>query len=146
MRFARARRLLSTLWIALLVSVSVPSRADDLADEADLHFRLGAEAYQKADYQEALQHFLASNRLVANKNVVFNIARTFEKLRRYPEAYRYFTQALAAEKNAAQRKRIEEALKDLEQNVAVVDVSTEPAGATTASSSQDSNVIGMVAM
>jgi outer membrane receptor for ferrienterochelin and colicin len=130
MGFARARRLLSTLWIALLVSLSSPVLADDLADEADLHFRLGADAYQKGEYQEALTHFLASNRLVPNKNVVFNIARTFEKLRRYPEAYRYFTQALAEEKSAAQKKRIEEALKDLEQNVAVVDVSTEPAGAT----------------
>ncbi len=108
----------------------VAASADDLADEANLQFRLGAESYQRGDFQDALQHFLASNRLVRNRNVVFNIARTFEKLHRYPEAYRYFTQALAAEKNAAQKKRIQQALTDIDQNVAVVEVETQPAGAT----------------
>lgn len=106
------------------------ARADDTADEADLLFQLGAEAYQRGEYREALKNFLGSNRLVPNRNVVFNIARTYEKLRQYPEAYRYFVSALDAEKDAAARARIEDAIDQIKAQVAVVEVVTDPPGAT----------------
>ncbi len=76
--------LVAVLAAACALSLSGSARADDLADEADLRFQLGAEAYQQGNFKEALQHFLASNRLVPNKNVVFNIARAYEQLRQYP--------------------------------------------------------------
>lgn len=106
------------------------ARADDLADEADLLFQLGAEAYQRGDYREALKNFLESNRLVPNRNVVFNVARTYEKLKQYPEAYRYFVTALDAEKDATARARIADALEQIKAYVAVVEVVTDPPGAT----------------
>lgn len=106
------------------------ARANDFADEADLQFRLGAERYTAADYRGALEHFLASNRLVGNRNVVFNIARTYEKLERFPEAFRYYTDALAAETDAAARTRISQAIEQIRPHVAVLDVVTEPPGAT----------------
>lgn len=118
----------AVFWAA--VAVAPAAFADDLADEADLRFQLGAEAYQRGDHREALHHFLASNRLVPNRNVVFNIARTYEKLRQYPEAYRYFTAALEGEKDSATRARIAAALAQIKSNVAVVEVETAPAGAT----------------
>jgi outer membrane receptor for ferrienterochelin and colicin len=127
----RGPRALVAAWVALtLCFAPARARADDSADEADLRFQLGTEAYQRGEYRDALQHFLASNRLVANKNVVFNIAHSYEKLKQYPEAYRYFTQALAAEKDAAQRARIEAALEQIKAFVAVLDVVTQPPGAT----------------
>ena len=104
------------------VFVTGRARADYLADEADLLFQLGAEAYQRGDYREALKNFLGSNRLVPNRNVVFNVARTYEKLRQYPEAYRYFLTALDAEKDAAVRGRIEDALEQIKVHVAIVAV------------------------
>ncbi|HYJ10141.1 MAG TPA: PEGA domain-containing protein, partial [Polyangiaceae bacterium] len=107
-----------------------PSLADDTADEADLKFRLGAEAYQRADYRGALEHFLVSNRLVPNRNVIYNIARCYEELKQYPEAYRYFTLALKAETNAEVQARIQRALGSIKQFVAVLEVESEPAGAT----------------
>jgi outer membrane receptor protein involved in Fe transport len=126
-----ARLCLFVLLLAV-ASLFAPTRAiaDDLADEADLHFRLAAEAYQQGDYRKALQHFLASNRLVPNRNVVFNIARTYERLAQYPEAYRYFDQALHVETDAEARVKIQEALSRIRPNVAVVRVETTPAGAT----------------
>src|SRR5579862_5759593 len=78
-------------------SLAPIARADDItdvADEADLHFRIGAERYQAADYRGALEHFLASNRLAPNRNVLFNIARCYEALHEYPNAYRYYARAL----------------------------------------------------
>jgi tetratricopeptide (TPR) repeat protein len=122
--------LVSLVLLGWTLGVASPAHADDLADEADLKFRLGAEAYQRTDYRGALEHFLASNRLVPNRNVVYNIARCYEELKQYPEAYRYFTLALEGESSTDTRARIERALASLRQNVAVLDVDSEPAGAT----------------
>ncbi|KYF70285.1 TonB-dependent receptor domain-containing protein [Sorangium cellulosum] len=71
-----------------------------------------------------------SNRLVPNRNVIFNIARTYEALGEYPDAFRYYVQALEQEPNAARRPAIEEALARIRPNVAVIHVQTDPPGAT----------------
>ena len=90
--------MLALLLACALVAVFTrDARADDLADEADLQFQLGAARYRDGDYHGALEHFLASNRLVPNRNVSFNIASSFEKLKQYPAAFRYYTQALDGE-------------------------------------------------
>ncbi len=118
--------------LSLLCAVFDPAlaHANGVADEADLKFYLGAEAYQRGDYRGALEHFLASNRLVPNRNVVYNVARCYEELKQYPEAYRYFTLALQSETSPAARERIERALSQLRLKVVVLQVSTEPPGAT----------------
>lgn len=127
-----ARRRFVALLVAVFVAVSLvasPARADDVADEADLHFSLGAERYQAGDYRGALEHFLASNRLVANRNVLFNIARTYEQLKQYPDAFRYYARALDGETDQPTRKRIEDAMKRVAPNVALLKVETDPPGA-----------------
>src|SRR5690349_15766964 len=118
-------------WCLLLTwLLAAPVLADDVADEAELQFQLGAERYIAGDYRGALEHFLASNRLVANRNVVFNIARAYEKLQRYPEAFRSYDAALAAEPDPAARQKLQAALDQLRPHVAVLDIATEPSGAT----------------
>ncbi len=124
---------LSSFAFALIAAAAVataPARADDLADEADLKFRLGAEAYQRGDYRSALEQFLASNRLVPNRNVTFNVARCYQELKQYPEAYRYFVLTLRDETNPEARARIERELEQIKKNVAVLELESEPAGAT----------------
>jgi len=118
--------------MVVLASVFAASsaRADDVADEADLQFQLGAERYEAGDHKGALEHFLASNRLVPNKNVLFNIARTYEQLRRAPDAYRYYLLALEGETQPAARKRVEDALTRITPHVAILKVETNPPGAT----------------
>jgi tetratricopeptide (TPR) repeat protein len=98
-RVARAAVLLAVLlaFIGTLTAAPGSARADDVADEADHLFTLGAEAYGEKDYKQALAHFLASNRLVRNRNVMFNIARTYEHLRQFADAYRYYQRALDGE-------------------------------------------------
>jgi outer membrane receptor protein involved in Fe transport len=120
----------SFLVLGFVLGLVTPAHADDQADEADLKFRLGAEAYQRGDYKGALEKFLESNRLVANRNVTYNVARCYEELKQYPEAYRYFTLALQGEANADTRARIERSLAGIRQNVAVLEVVSEPPGAT----------------
>ncbi|HKO51275.1 MAG TPA: TonB-dependent receptor [Polyangiaceae bacterium] len=105
-------------------------QADDLADHAELEFSLGADAYQRADYKVALAHFLSSNRLVPNKNVLFNIARSYEQLKFYPAAFRYYSLALESESASEAKARINTALSQIRQHVMVLRVTTKPAGAT----------------
>jgi outer membrane receptor for ferrienterochelin and colicin len=106
------------------------ARADGVADEAEVNFRLGAERYQAGDYRAALAFFLASQRLVPNRNVRFNIVRTFQRLGQYPEAYRWCQEALREESDPALHAELEQLLGVIERDVAVLDVTSDPAGAT----------------
>lgn len=118
------------LLLAALLLASKPSRADDLADQAELEFSLGADCYQRGDYKLALEHFLISNRLVANKNVLFNIARSYEQLKAYPAAFRYYSLALDSETDGDARQKIKNALAQIKRSVMVLRVTTRPSGAT----------------
>jgi outer membrane receptor protein involved in Fe transport len=115
--------LVTVLWTPLAF-------ADDFADEAELHFELGAEAYKAGDFRGAVEHFSISNRLSPNANVTHNIARAYDKLGRYPEAYRNYQQALISVTQADAKLQIEQALLALEEWVVTIDVETVPAGAT----------------
>jgi outer membrane receptor protein involved in Fe transport len=129
-------RRLSRLALALCLAVTpivasgAAAGASGNADEADLQFQLGAEHYQKGEFREALEHFLASNRLVPNKNVVFNIARTYEQMKRFADAHRYYSDALEEETNAQRVQAIKEAIARIGPNVAVLKVESDPPGAT----------------
>ncbi|MFT3922772.1 MAG: TonB-dependent receptor [Myxococcales bacterium] len=106
------------------------ARADGVADEAEVNFRLGAERYQAGDYRGALAYFLASNRLAPNHYVRFNVARAFQRLGQYPEAYRWCEAALEGDIEPTLRAQLQETLAAIEREVAVVELTTDPAGAT----------------
>ncbi len=124
------RPRLSAIIFGVLLLAAPRAHADDVVDQADLEFSLGAEAYQRSDYRSALEHFLISNRLVANKNVLFNIARSYEQLHSYPEAFRYYSTASEGEKDPAALAKINLALTQIKQYVTVLRINTNPAGAT----------------
>ena len=128
---ARATVLVAVLLAFVLALTAAPgtARADDVADEADHLFTLGAEAYGEKDYKQALAHFLASNRLVRNRNVMFNIARTYEHLRQFADAYRYYQRALEGETDAAVKARIKESLLRIGPSIALLKVESDPPGA-----------------
>lgn len=123
------RRLFPILLISLCLQPS-SAHADDLADEADLQFDLGAKSYRRGEFTAALEHFLASNRLVPNPNVAFNIARTYERLGQFPEAFRYYDAALSAETSSQARSVIQRDLDRIRPQVALLEVVTDPPGAT----------------
>jgi len=126
---------LQRCWAALLITtftsgLSLIASADGTADEADLQFRLGKEDFKKGNFDSALAHFFASNRLAPNRNVLFNIANTYESLQRYADAHRYYVDALTGETNEKKRTDATSALTFLAPHVAVLDVATDPPGAT----------------
>jgi outer membrane receptor protein involved in Fe transport len=127
----RRNSVWKVLFVALAIAaVPAESRADDVADEADLHFQIGADRYRARDFRGALEHFLLSNRLVPNRNVVFNIARTHEQMRQFSHAFRYYRQALEAETNPEEIARLEASIERILPQVAVLNVVTDPPGAT----------------
>src|SRR5690349_1698697 len=137
--FARARSralrpwlwLWGALWVACALIVAPRlARADGVADEAEVNFRLGAERYQAGDYRAALAFFLASQRLSPNRNVRFNIVRTFQRLGMHAEAYRWCDEALAEETDPATRAQLAQQLELIQRDVAVIEVTSEPPGAT----------------
>lgn len=125
------KRLVPAICLAAAFALYPPTAvADGVADEADLQFTIGAEAYGKGDFTAALEHFLASNRLVPNRNVMFNIARAYEQLGRFPDAYRYYIDASRGDPDAKLRSDITAALARIAPKVAVIVVETSPPGAT----------------
>lgn len=129
-RAHRFTRLTAALLFAITFVNAPSARADGLADEAELHFQLGSERFKVADFRGALEHFLASNRLVPNRNVVFNIALTFEQMKRYADAHRYYVDALAGETDPATIKAVKTAIARIAPEVAVLDITSSPPGAT----------------
>src|SRR5689334_5598081 len=115
----------------LVGALATPAFADGVADEADLQFTVGAEAYSKGQFTSALEHFLASNRLAPNRNVMFNIARAYEQLGRFPDAYRYYSDAGRGEASDGKlQKDVAAALSRIGSRVAVIAIETSPPGAT----------------
>ncbi|MCB9683714.1 MAG: TonB-dependent receptor [Alphaproteobacteria bacterium] len=113
-----------------LLALSIPALAGGSADEADAAFRLATEAYQEGRFSEALVFYLQSNRLAPNRSVMFNIGRTYEALEQYPEAYRWFQDARVGEERPDALAAIDESLRRIAPRVALVEITTDPPGAT----------------
>lgn len=128
-----------TLLLPLLLALAAPpARAQepaapadpDLAAEADLHFGLGVDAYRAGLYTQALEHLLLSNRLAPNRNVVFNVARCYELLGDWSQAFRHYGDYVAAEPDPALRQGGLDALERLRPRLALVRIESDPPGAT----------------
>jgi tetratricopeptide (TPR) repeat protein len=120
----------TALPLLLALTLAVPAWADNTADEADVAFSLGNEAYAKRNYESALAAYFLSYRLVPNRNVLFNIARCYEALDRLDEAYRYWNDLFVDPSLPAdERKDVKAALARLGPRVALVSITSTPPGA-----------------
>jgi len=112
-----------------LLLTSLPARASNTADEADVAFSLGNRAYAHRDYETALSQYFISYRLVPNRNVLFNIARCYEALGRVDEAYRYYSDLSALDLAGEDRREVASALARLRTKVALLEIQSTPPGA-----------------
>lgn len=116
--------------LAVAVLFAAPAFADNTADEADVAFELGNRAFAKRDYDGALASYFLSYRLVPNRNVLFNIARCYEAIDRWDEAYRYWNDlAVDASLPDSDKRDVRAALMRLGPKVALVTVTSTPTGA-----------------
>ncbi len=115
----------------MLALLAAPAAwADNTADEADVAFALGNDAYAKREYRKALAAYFLSYRLVPNRNVLFNLARCYEALGEVDEAYRYWFD-LSVDEGLPERDRpeVDAQLRRLAPRVALLRVESEPPGA-----------------
>jgi outer membrane receptor for ferrienterochelin and colicins len=126
--------------VALLAAA--PARAADVADEAQFHFERGNQHYRQGRLEDALADYYASNRLVENRNVEFNIARCLEQLKRYDEAFRAWMAVEAQHPPEAERGTIAAAIDRLRPFLALVKIETRPPGAEIYVNRRDLGALG----
>src|SRR5687767_9566270 len=125
-RVSRAAVLFTVVAVAITAGAA---QASDVADEAQFHFERGNQHYRDARFEDALAAYYASNRLVANRNVQFNIGRCLEHLRRYDEAFRAWAALDVEGVPAAERNAARSAIYRLRSHLALVRVESNPPGA-----------------
>lgn len=109
--------------------LAAPAARAQEATEAQLLFERGAELYRDRRFGEALEAMVASNRLVPNANVVFNIAQIYELLERPIEAFNWYQRHLELARDGDARERVLERIEGLRARVALLHVQSEPTGA-----------------
>ena len=128
------------MWLLWLVTAGAADDAlpsVDLAEEAELHFQMGAEAYGAGQFSAALAHFLRSHRLAPNRSTAFNIARVYDEGGRPDQAWRYYNASLLGETDPTLQAPALQAMTRLEPQIARVQVNSDPPGADVYVGSQD---------
>lgn len=114
----------------------------DVADEAEFHFRRGLSFQRQGRYEDALEEFYASNRLVPNRNVQLNIAATLGRLQFFDEAFRAYSELARESLPPGERKDVDEALAYLRPRLALVRVESTPPGASIFVGRRDLGALG----
>lgn len=124
-------RHVASFAIALsLLSVAGPAVADRAA-EARFHDELAREHYRARRYEEALREFFLHHRLAPNPLALYNIALCFERLDDGAHAFLFYAEYLASAADDPERRaRVEAAMARLRPTLALVEVGSDPPGAT----------------
>jgi tetratricopeptide (TPR) repeat protein len=140
MRSSRLARFIRTLVLLSSLSLAFPARAEDpsganLVESARTHYAAGVAAYSAGRFREAVDEFLAADRLAARPALSYNIARAYDRLGDTAKAlqhYREYHWREAAPANAAEtRNRVRELEAALAQKgVQQLTVRSEPSGAS----------------
>jgi tetratricopeptide (TPR) repeat protein len=111
--------------------------SEDRVAEAKARYEAGAQAYVEGRFADAVELFLAADRIVSSAPLSFNIARAYEKLGDSSGALSYYRDYLRRDpeaKNAAEVRGYIEALEDklAQKGVQQLSVLSVPRGATVA--------------
>jgi tetratricopeptide (TPR) repeat protein len=134
-----AMRRLGFLFFSVAIAISAPVEAQDYA-QARILFERGNERFEQAMrargerkrtlMNEALDLYLQSYGIAPSRNVAFNAAVSLEELGRLDEAFAFFTEYLEFDDLGEDEQATGRQRRDaLRPRVAIVSVTTEPAGA-----------------
>jgi tetratricopeptide (TPR) repeat protein len=140
MRSSRFARVIRTFVLLSSLSWAFPVQAEDppgpsLVESARTHYAAGVAAYSAGRFREAVDEFIAADRLAARPALSYNIARAYDRLGDTAKALQYYREYLrreAAPANAAETKnRVRELEGALAQKgVQQLSVRSEPSGAS----------------
>ena len=124
----RLRLILAMVALAAVLA-SVPAAAQGVADEANLLFRRGAQFFKVGKHEDALLSFLGSNRLVRNKNALFNIGLCYLRSAQYSEAFRFFSEYVKEPLTEVEQATVRKYVEEIRPRLALVKVTSTPPGA-----------------
>jgi tetratricopeptide (TPR) repeat protein len=114
-----ARHHLSAALLALslqlpYLTLGLPraASAEEISQE-EAEYEKGLTYFKAGDYERAVLSFMSVYRIAPNPNLVYNIARSFEELKRFNEAADFYTEYLKLKPNASDRAQIEITIKTL---------------------------------
>jgi tetratricopeptide (TPR) repeat protein len=101
-----------SLVVVIIGTMSGAARADNL-EEAKAAFADGKAAFERGDYDRALQQFQRANLLAPAPSLSYNIGKTYEKMGRYRDAVMAFERyiELVGEPKDDEDKKFQEDLK-----------------------------------
>ena len=73
----------------------------------------GKSHFEKKEYTKAISKFLRAYRIRSNPNLVYNIARSFEELKQYNNAAKYYEEYLKINPKASDRNDVELSIQTL---------------------------------
>lgn len=112
------------------------SETDEVLKQARQHHRVGVDAYAEGRFAEAIEAFIAADRLRPSAALSFNIAKAYERLDDVSRALAYYREYLhrappATEDRKSVNERVAELAKRLSaQGVQQVILRSTPPGAT----------------
>lgn len=136
------RTLLAVTVLSLSAVLLWPSRAAAqteadaraMFEEGNGHLERGLRLRGQArarELREALNLYHRALRVTRSRNVIFNVALAYEALERYEDAYAYFSEYVAIDDLAEEdRREGEHHLARLAPRIALVEVASQPPGAT----------------
>jgi len=119
-------------YVALTASLAValaspPAALADERTESKLQYDLGVQLLARGRVVDALERFLASNRLVPNGGAMANAGACYERLRERESAYNAYRTALGLGlSDEEQAEIVLRRIERLSRRVAVLDVAVEP--------------------
>ncbi|MFO0629241.1 MAG: hypothetical protein U0325_26940 [Polyangiales bacterium] len=128
---ALASRIVGSAALVLWAGASQAQPAEDANDRA--RFLRAVTLFERGEHEAALAEFVVLAERVPRPSVLFNLAATYEALRRYPEAADTYARYLAvAPADAPDRRSALRGQQRVAAHVATLDVQCAPAGATVA--------------
>lgn len=105
--------------------------------DAKARYELGVKAYRERRFEDAIELFLAADRLVPRPALAFNVARAYEKLNEPARALQYYREYLRRGADASNREEVALRVRELQaalakRGVQQITVRSQPSGASVA--------------
>ena len=78
-------------------------------------YKEGKQYFEQKEYTKAISKFLRAYRIRSNPNLVYNIARSFEELKEYADAAKYYEEYLKINPQASDRDDVELSIRTLKR-------------------------------
>ena len=113
------KQFLFLIFIFILTSFTYgEERKENQKEElrrASLHYKSGMKLYKEGKYIEAKREFYLSYSLSKNADLLYNIARCYERIKDYKNAVKYYERYLKEKVEPPDKEAVEQHIKELKE-------------------------------